>query len=235
MKTVLIMNPKGGVGKSLIADELAFSLERSGIPYSFYDLCGQGGTIHETNKNPKAKARIVDTAAGIIKETKDFINDADLIVIPTRMTSRDIEALDRIRDIVKKNSKCPVVFVMNCYDESCSKFMEYFNTSFKEEVVYKLPQSKNFVEASSSMVSVVEMDESSEAANSIQELCNGIIKEIGLENEGNDAKQVNHHTKQNIHRVTIAVNDSYYWKIKKVAIRRKTTVTKLILDYIDSF
>lgn len=67
------MNLKGGVGKSLIADELAFSLERSGIPYSFYDLCGQGGTIHKTNKNPKAKVAIVDTAGGIIKETKDLI------------------------------------------------------------------------------------------------------------------------------------------------------------------
>ena len=38
MKTVLVCNQKGGVGKTLIADELAFALERDGIPYNFIDL-----------------------------------------------------------------------------------------------------------------------------------------------------------------------------------------------------
>ena len=38
MKNILVCNQKGGVGKSLIADELAFSFERSGIPVSFFDL-----------------------------------------------------------------------------------------------------------------------------------------------------------------------------------------------------
>lgn len=34
MKTILVCNQKGGVGKSLVADEIAFSFERSGIPVS---------------------------------------------------------------------------------------------------------------------------------------------------------------------------------------------------------
>ena len=46
MKTILVCNQKGGVGKSLCADEIAFSFERSGIPVSFYDLDTQGGTLH---------------------------------------------------------------------------------------------------------------------------------------------------------------------------------------------
>lgn len=41
MKTILVCNQKGGVGKSLVADEIAFSFERSGIPVSFYDLDAQ--------------------------------------------------------------------------------------------------------------------------------------------------------------------------------------------------
>lgn len=43
MKTILVCNQKGGVGKSLCADELAFSFERTGTPVSFYDLDAQGG------------------------------------------------------------------------------------------------------------------------------------------------------------------------------------------------
>ena len=50
MKTILVCNQKGGVGKSLVADEIAFSFERSGIPVSFYDLDTQGGTLHETHE-----------------------------------------------------------------------------------------------------------------------------------------------------------------------------------------
>ena len=46
MKTILVCNQKGGVGKSLVADEIAFSFERSGIPVSFYDLDAQGGPLH---------------------------------------------------------------------------------------------------------------------------------------------------------------------------------------------
>ena len=48
MKTILVCNQKGGVGKSLVADEIAFSFERSGIPVSFYDLDTQGGTLNKT-------------------------------------------------------------------------------------------------------------------------------------------------------------------------------------------
>lgn len=98
------------------------------------------------------------------------------------------------------NNECPIVFVINCFNRYsvCSEFVKHFDENFGEQIVYKLPQSEVFVEASLSKVSAVEMNESSKAAQSIQELCNGIIKEIDLENEGNDAKQVKHHTKQKI-------------------------------------
>ena len=49
MVNILVCNQKGGVGKSLIADELAFSFERSGVPVSFIDLDAQGGTVHQNH------------------------------------------------------------------------------------------------------------------------------------------------------------------------------------------
>ena len=43
MKNILIINRKGGVGKTLVSDELAFALDAKNVPYCFYDLDGQGG------------------------------------------------------------------------------------------------------------------------------------------------------------------------------------------------
>lgn len=49
MKTILACNQKGGADKSLCADELSFSFERTGTPVSFYDLDAQEGTLHVTH------------------------------------------------------------------------------------------------------------------------------------------------------------------------------------------
>ena len=104
MKTILVCNQKSGVGKSLVADEIAFSFERSGIPVSFYDLDAQGGTLHQTNEVKDAEVAVVDTPGAL---------QADVVVIPTRMASRDIEPLMRMRKAVFKHSKAKIVYVMN--------------------------------------------------------------------------------------------------------------------------
>ena len=57
MKNILICNSKGGVGKSLIADELAFYLEHKNIACNFYDLDSQGGTIHKNSKAVEQRER----------------------------------------------------------------------------------------------------------------------------------------------------------------------------------
>ena len=38
MKNILVINRKGGCGKTLISDEIAFAFDRMNIPYNFYDL-----------------------------------------------------------------------------------------------------------------------------------------------------------------------------------------------------
>lgn len=84
MKTILVCNQKGGVGKSLVADEIAFSFERSGIPVSFYDLDTQGGTLHETHEADAAQVAVVDTPGALQEGLADWLKEADVVVIPTR-------------------------------------------------------------------------------------------------------------------------------------------------------
>ena len=73
MKTILVCNQKGGVGKSLVADEIAFSFERSGIPVSFYDLNTQGGTLHKTHEADGAQVAVVDTPGALQEALADWL------------------------------------------------------------------------------------------------------------------------------------------------------------------
>lgn len=86
MKTILVCNQKGGVGKSLVADEIAFSFERSGIPVSFYDLDAQGGTLHRTREADGAQVAVVDTPGALQEALSEWLKEADVVVIPTRTT-----------------------------------------------------------------------------------------------------------------------------------------------------
>ena len=113
MKTILVCNQKGGVGKSLVADEIAFSFERSGIPVSFYDLDAQGGTLHRTQEADGAEVAVVDTPGALQEALSEWLKEADVVVIPTRTTSRDIEPLMRMRKAVFKHSRAKIVYVMN--------------------------------------------------------------------------------------------------------------------------
>ena len=47
MKTIVLVNQKGGVGKTTFADEIAWGLERRGREVGFINLDPQGGASHE--------------------------------------------------------------------------------------------------------------------------------------------------------------------------------------------
>lgn len=128
MKTILVCNQKGGVGKSLVADEIAFSFERSGIPVSFYDLDAQGGTLHRTREADGAQVAVVDTPGALQEALSEWLKEADVVVIPTRTTSRDIEPLMRMRKAVFKHSRAKIVYVMNGWNrfKASRDFMEWF-------------------------------------------------------------------------------------------------------------
>lgn len=105
MKSVLVCNQKGGVGKSLIADELAFAMDRCGTPYSFVDLDDQGGTIHRTKETEGAEVQIVDTPGALKKDIVGWMEAADIILIPFRPTSREIPPLERMIEIADTHAR----------------------------------------------------------------------------------------------------------------------------------
>lgn len=187
MKNILICNQKGGVGKSLIADELAFSFERSGVPVNFFDLDGQGGVIHQTTQIEDAEISVIDTPGALQQELKDWIESADVIIIPTRGTSRDIEPLRRMQRVVQKvqDTGIPVLYVINGFNRfrASSDFLEWFRTSVQKKQIYTLPQSEQFVQASAAGMSVVEYAKRSNAARDTKVLCNAVRRLVGVKAE----------------------------------------------------
>ena len=169
MKTVLVCNQKGGVGKTLIADEIAFSLERAGVPYNFYDLDGQGGSLHEQ----------VEQDGDLVK----WMRNADLIIIPTKMTNRDIPPLATMISIVKSEGiTAPVIYVLNCWNHfrAAQDFEEWFRETYPNEKVVTISQSEAFTQAGALGVSVVEYKKNSIPAEQIKVLISIINYELGI-------------------------------------------------------
>lgn len=159
MKTIMVANQKGGVGKSLISDELAFHFERDNIPTSFYDLDDQGGTIHETSAKPDAEVQIVDTPGALVDNLDKYLQETDLLIIPTRPSARDIPPLERIIDIAKaNNTKIYVVLnAQNRFTPSCD-FESWFVNTHGDLPYDKLPETVQFIKAGAKQSSIEDVD-----------------------------------------------------------------------------
>lgn len=98
MFTVLYLNQKGGVGKTTLADELAFALERRGKTVAFVTTDPQGGSVHEVCEDPDfaetCDYQIVDTAGSLSDGIGDWCRAADLILVPMLPSTRDMEPTD---------------------------------------------------------------------------------------------------------------------------------------------
>lgn len=184
MQTVVICNQKGGVGKSVIADHLAWSMERTGTPYSFYDLDGQGGVIHETKENPDASVNIVDTPGALQPEMKNWISNANCIVVPTRASATDMKPLLRMADLLE-DAHCPVIYILNFWNRysAAQAFEQWFKETFGNALVLKLPQSEMIAQAMAFRQSVVEYAPKAPVTRAMTELTDSVRKHIGLETE----------------------------------------------------
>lgn len=116
MFTVLYLNQKGGVGKTTLADELAFALERRGKTVAFVTTDPQGGSVHEVCEDPDfaetCDYQIVDTAGSLSDGIGDWCRAADLILVPMLPSTRDMEPTMRTIDIAKESGTKASIYVI---------------------------------------------------------------------------------------------------------------------------
>ncbi len=186
MKNILIIAQKGGVGKSTVSDEIAFSLDRTGVPYNFYDLDSQGGTIHKTEHSDDAKVSVIDTPPGLNKDIPNWLKEADLIVIPTGTTFRDLEPLKRMKALIDEHApKAKVLYILNRWTRytSSNQFEQWFNGSVSNNNVCKIPLSEQFPQSGAYKESVLARRKNTNAAISTLEMVNKVREFVGLPKE----------------------------------------------------
>jgi len=142
MKTIVVMNPKGGCGKSVIADNLAAAFANAGHRTALADTDPQRSSLGwlerrsedaapikgldwaaddaDIGKAPKKTERlVVDTAAALdFDRVKALVRLADAILVPVLPSLYDQDAttefLDRLNDLkrIRKNKR-PLGLVRN--------------------------------------------------------------------------------------------------------------------------
>lgn len=158
MKTIVVVNQKGGSGKSTLCDLLLWEFEKAGIPTSFYDLDGQGGVMHETYENSRAKVAVIDTPGSLQSDMNTWIKQADLIIVPTKTTMMDVKPLQRMIDIVSK-AKCPTIYVEMMWDRftTAGSFDEWLIEETKgKSAILRIARSEQMIQASAVGMSVID-------------------------------------------------------------------------------
>ncbi|MDO4595373.1 MAG: chromosome partitioning protein [Coriobacteriaceae bacterium] len=182
MKTIAVVCEKGGTGKSVIAAELYESYVRQGLRTSLYSLDGQYSDSPRSKKVDDAEVAVVDTPGVLTDNLTDIVKGADVVVVPVRPTPNDIEPFTRTVSIVAKNTKAPIVIVVNGTNRfrMCASFMEWLGKKPWAKNVVTVPQSEAIVQAQGMQKSVVNVDGHGIAAEAVRRMCRMVSTLAGL-------------------------------------------------------
>ena len=188
MKTVLVANSKGGVGKTTIASELAYAAQKSGLTFDYYDLDRQGGSSFADRQDPDSVLAIVDTPGALTEDLGKYIHASDLIVVPTRMSYRDQQPLELMVKTIR-DAGVPAIYALSQANRYrvCTDFIAWFTSAYPDEAIIAIPQSELFPQAGLAGCSVCQMKLDSYPAQQINQLV-GMVEQrlrVGLKLWGN--------------------------------------------------
>lgn len=183
MKTILVCNQKGGVGKTLCCDLISDFLTADGIPHNIVSLDAQCGALHDPKKEDGAVVTIVDTPGVLLDDTKKWMEAADMIIIPTLLGTRDIPPLERTIAIADdlKNRK-PLLIILNRWNNySISKsFLEWFEEKHPDLKTAVLPDCTAFNKAAAEGMSILKHSPHSKGALQFAHIYGYLKTELGL-------------------------------------------------------
>lgn len=182
MRTILVVNPKGGCGKTTIATNLSGYYASKGVSVSLVDLDQQRSSYQWALSRPvdvpnieafkeeadsyNTQRVIYDCPAQIhIGLTTDLINKSDVIIMPINPSIIDHRAAFKfifdIRGMIRADvcKQIQIGFVANRANRGYNSFheLENFSTLMKVPIVTSLRSSQNYVTAANEGLSLFEM------------------------------------------------------------------------------
>ncbi|NND82014.1 MAG: ParA family protein [Gammaproteobacteria bacterium] len=184
MKTILVVNPKGGCGKTTIATNLAGYYARRGISVSLVDMDKQRSAYQWAKSRPEdapqidvfldiehftTRRVIFDCPAGIeIGHTTELINQSDVIIMPINPSIIDHRAafkfIFEIRSMIR-SQLCDYIkigFVANRASPGFNSYgeLERFSKLMQTPIVTSLRNSQNYVTAANQGLSIFDLPKS---------------------------------------------------------------------------
>lgn len=181
MRRILVVNPKGGCGKTTIATNLAAYYANKGVSISLVDLDQQRSSYQWAQSRPKGAPRIdvyleqgdfdtkrviYDCPAQIhIGLTTDLINISNTVIMPINPSIIDHRAAFKfifdIRAMMRADvcKRIKIGFVANRANKSFKSFheLERFSKLMQTPVITSLRNSQNYVTAANEGSSIFEM------------------------------------------------------------------------------
>ena len=182
MKTILVTNQKGGVGKTTVADELAFALERRGYNVCFQNLDPQGMVLHSPSiPDEETDYYVIDTPPTLSPDFSRWCRAADVIIMPTRASTFDLRPLQRCYELANKSkTKAKIGILVNFYDPRRLADADFviFLQNAGMMVWGTLPTTTAIIQAQGLQISVAEHKKQSKAAIAFDDLADKVLKEL---------------------------------------------------------
>lgn len=182
MRSILVVNPKGGCGKTTIATNLAGYYAQKNVPVSLVDLDQQRSSYQWAKSRPASageidlhteiadsyttKRVIYDCPAQIhLGLTTDLINKSDIIIMPINPSIIDHRAAFKfifdIRGLIRADL-CKKIKIGLIANRTNSKFkshneIEKFAAMMQTPVIASLRNSQNYVSAAEAGLSIFEI------------------------------------------------------------------------------
>jgi len=182
MRSILVVNPKGGCGKTTIATNLAGYYASKNVTTSLVDMDQQRSSYQWVKSRPEnaepievfteqensydTKRVIFDCPAQIhLGLTTDLINKSDVIIMPINPSIIDHRAAFKfifdVRGMIRADvcKKIQIGMVANRANASFNSYteLEKFSKMMQTPIITSLRNSQNYVSAADSGLSIFEM------------------------------------------------------------------------------
>jgi len=183
MRSILVVNPKGGCGKTTIATNLAGYYANKGVPTALVDLDQQRSSFQWVKSRPESAGKIdiytdlkssypahriiYDCPAQIqVGLTSELINKSDVIVMPINPSVIDHRAAFKfifdIRGLIRADvcKKIQIGLVANRASASFRSYgeLEKFAQMMQTPIITSLRNTQNYVAAADAGLSIFEIN-----------------------------------------------------------------------------